>query len=331
MIHLLAAQRCCEKIIRTHSSHDVLELVITKQRQKQRDVRRLDHLDFHKIAVKWKERESKERRAARPRVRAAHRATLHKITMGRSSSSSSGSDDESHKRKKRKREKSSSSHKHEKKHKHHKKDKKHHRKEESARPRTDVCYEPISEADYFLKATEFQQWLQQERRTFLDEITSDEARRLFKKFASKWNAGELPTRFYTGEVGGGAQPAASRTRHEWGFVSKLSDADQLQLDRAADSARAQTNLSSSKGAGSQGGPTNAAVKPRGPIGPVAGPMAGPAAGPAAGPSSTSVRGGGGNGGGGAGPSAAAPPGSRLAELQAKEQERMANFRKQMGL
>ena len=142
--------------------------------------------------------------------------------MGRSSSSS---DEEEHKSKRRKHEKSSSS-KHDKK-RHKKEKKREHSRKESERS-ADVCFEPISESDYFLKTAEFQHWLQEKRSTFLDEITSDEARRLFKKFSSKWNAGELDATYYTGVKAGAVQSAASRTRHQWGFVSKLNDADQLR-------------------------------------------------------------------------------------------------------
>ena len=187
-----------------------------------------------------------------------------------------------------------------------------------------MCVEPISEADYFLKTTEFQQWLHEEKRTFLDEITSEDARRNFKKFADAWNAGKLPSKYYSGDVGGvgkAAQPAASRTRHQWGFVSKLSDADQLQLDRAADQTKAQTYLTS-KGAGGSSSTSSAAAPSRGPIGPAR---------PSASTSSSAPVGGSMQPASAGSASAAAVPGSRLAELEAKEQERMANFRKQLGL
>ena len=80
--------------------------------------------------------------------------------------------------------------------------------------------QPIAEADYFLKTKEFQQWLSEARKTFLDEIPAEEARAnpspsasspkpdpnpkpnpnptlnqaraLFRKFVAKWNAKELP-------------------------------------------------------------------------------------------------------------------------------------------
>ena len=46
---------------------------------------------------------------------------------------------------------------------------------------------PISEDDYFAKSKEFQLWLHEARSTYLDEVSSEEARKLFKKFVAKWN------------------------------------------------------------------------------------------------------------------------------------------------
>ena len=251
-----------------------------------------------------------------------------------SSSSSDGEEERKSKKRKHKHKHEKDKHKHEKdkhekdKHKHHKREKKsHHRDKDDAAPplMANLCVEPISEADYFLKAAEFQKWLHEERRTFLDEISSDDARRSFKKFADAWNAGKLPEKYYSGEaagVGGAAQPAASRTRHQWGFVSKLSDADQLQLDRAADQTKAQTNLTSKApggggggGGASGGGSSSARSGPIGPARPSAS-TSGSAAGGSMQPASSA---------------SGVVPGSRLAELQAKESERTANWRKQLGL
>lgn len=137
----------------------------------------------------------------------------------------------------------------------------------------------------------------------------------------KWNGGSLAAKYYTGAV---SQDAASRTRHQWGFAAKLSDKDMLQLDRAKSSVDKDT------------GQANAATRSTGPMagprvsGPGAGPGVGarPSAGPVAGPSSGAS----GAGCSGRGPAtAAAPPGSRLAELQAKEQQRMEHFKRSLGL
>ena len=92
--------------------------------------------------------------------------------------------------------------------------------------------QPISEADYFLRTKEFQLWLQEARKTFLDEIPAEEARSLFKKFVAKWNAKELPPKYYVGLPGDASGGATRASRHQWGFAAKLTEQERFQLDRA---------------------------------------------------------------------------------------------------
>ena len=111
-------------------------------------------------------------------------------------SDSSSSDDE-RKRKHSKKDKKDKREKRDKKEK-----EKKHKKQKKDRPDGNgvevAIGDQISDADYFQKAPEFQLWLQEARSTFLDEISSDEARRLFRKFVDKWNAGQLPAKLYAG-------------------------------------------------------------------------------------------------------------------------------------
>ena len=151
----------------------------------------------------------------------------------------------------------------------------------------------------------------------MTELPSEEARRLFKRFVAKWNSGSLAAKFYAGIT---AQPAASRTRHQWGFADKLSDTDMLTLDRTKDSVDKQTQQSGKGQSALPAGPT--------PSHRVAGPMA-PSARPSAG-SSEAMQGNPRASGPQPGP-APALPGSRLAELQAKEQQRLDHFKRSLGL
>ena len=66
--------------------------------------------------------------------------------------------------------------------------------------------------------------------------------------SQKWNGGELPPKYY---AGGTAQPAASRTRHVWGFANRLSQARaQPSRLRAARDQRAPERIEPpSRGAG----------------------------------------------------------------------------------
>ncbi|WFD21692.1 RNA uridylyltransferase [Malassezia equina] len=71
-----------------------------------------------------------------------------------------------------------------------------HRKKHRARP-----YDAprLHMDDYYARAREFRAWLAT-REQFVDELTSDEARRAFRAFADAWNAGTLDATYYTGTV-----------------------------------------------------------------------------------------------------------------------------------
>jgi len=105
--------------------------------------------------------------------------------------------------------------------------------------------EPITaDEDYFRRTAEFQRWLQESRGQFLDELPSAEAHKLFAKFVSKWNDGELSAAIY--RLGADAADL-QRTRHRWAFSSQLSKDEQLQLESARDSIHAQTQRAAGQG------------------------------------------------------------------------------------
>ena len=192
---------------------------------------------------------------------------------------SESDDDDEERGRKRAREKSEKKHdKDKKKHKHESKhDKKDSKKDKHKRTEREPTSsprvsEPITETDYFVKAPEFSLWLTEARGSYIDELSSEEARRLFAKFVKKWNGGELSSKFYVGV------PAAQavRTRHQWGFAASLSESDQLTLDRTkdgVDSATQQQQPSRAPGGVSHGmgqssaRPSEAPATARGPIGP----------------------------------------------------------------
>ena len=204
-------------------------------------------------------------------------------------STDSDSEDSARKRKKHKDKDKKKSHKEKKSHKRDKDDGggKRHKKDKSEKSEATAeisVSNPISEDDYFAKSKEFQLWLHEARSTYLDEVSSEEARKLFKKFVAKWNTGALPPNVYAGG-GGSDNAAANRTRHTWAFAAKLSDADQMQLDRTVDGVSNETNRDKTSGGSSKAGamaPSSKPTAPRGPIGPSAGPS--PAAAAAAAPS-----------------------------------------------
>ena len=90
----------------------------------------------------------------------------------------------------------------------------------------------LSEDDYFVRNAELQHWLLESRGEYFDELSSAEARKRFKKFVAKWNGGELSSKYYAG-LKDAPSASATRTRHVWGFASKLSDAERFELDPTA--------------------------------------------------------------------------------------------------
>jgi hypothetical protein len=42
-----------------------------------------------------------------------------------------------------------------------------------------------------VKSSEFRQWLHEEKDKYFNELSSDRARRYFRKFVRAWNAGKL--------------------------------------------------------------------------------------------------------------------------------------------
>ena len=110
--------------------------------------------------------------------------------MGGSSSSESSSGDERRKKKKEHKKKEKKERKRE------KKEKKKRERKGGGAGAPPAGVEPCSEDDYFRRTAEFQRWLQESRGQFLQEMPSEESRRLFSKFASKWNGGELKPKYY---------------------------------------------------------------------------------------------------------------------------------------
>jgi len=82
-----------------------------------------------------------------------------------------------------------------------------------------------------LKSDEFRLWLREEKRKYLDELSSDRSRKYFRKFVKAWNGGKLSKSLYAGVD---SQPASSQTGYKWSFVSKTTKADQNALRAARD-------------------------------------------------------------------------------------------------
>lgn len=92
----------------------------------------------------------------------------------------------------------------------------------------------LTEEDYFKKTDEFHVWLKQEKHKRFEDLSSDKARKYFKKFIEAWNAGELSDMFYSNAIPEDAVAAAKKTAHKWSFVGKLSDKDKRELSTFTD-------------------------------------------------------------------------------------------------
>ncbi|PCH34419.1 hypothetical protein WOLCODRAFT_135705 [Wolfiporia cocos MD-104 SS10] len=115
---------------------------------------------------------------------------------------------------------------------------------------------PISESDYFLKSDEFRVWLKDEKGKYFDELSSDKARKYFRKFVKAWNRGKLRKSLYEGVD---APSASSHTAYRWSFASKASSTDSAVLQAARDEVGAATHnrpsASTSSSRGRTQGPT----------------------------------------------------------------------------
>ncbi|KAJ1989916.1 hypothetical protein H4R33_001914, partial [Dimargaris cristalligena] len=84
---------------------------------------------------------------------------------------------------------------------------------------------PIGPEDFYARNSEFRLWLLRKKSVYFDELDSKEARSYFKKFVTKWNAGELSGKYYSG-IKSSDLDSRAKTRYEWGFTKNM-DTDKL--------------------------------------------------------------------------------------------------------
>ncbi|SGY20197.1 BQ5605_C017g08521 [Microbotryum silenes-dioicae] len=86
----------------------------------------------------------------------------------------------------------------------------------------------LDESDFYLKSNELRLWLLEKKNKRFDTLRSEDARRYFRKFISKWNRGLLPAKFYQG-ISSASLPTTVSSSHSWSF----SKATQRELDDAS--------------------------------------------------------------------------------------------------
>ncbi|GAN02083.1 splicing arginine serine-rich 12 [Mucor ambiguus] len=97
----------------------------------------------------------------------------------------------------------------------------------------------IGEDDYFEKANEFRVWLKESKGKYLDEISSKEARRYFKKFVKRWNDYELDEKLYKG-LNSAQLESSDTTRYKWSFAKNLN---KMEMDTIRDNVDSMTSQS----------------------------------------------------------------------------------------
>ncbi|KAG0004236.1 hypothetical protein BGZ79_009902 [Entomortierella chlamydospora] len=98
----------------------------------------------------------------------------------------------------------------------------------------------ISEDDYFAKSVEFRLWLRQAKKKYFEDLSSDDARRYFKKFVRAWNDFDLDESYYKG-IRTSQMQSKDLTKYQWRFAKKIGKDDQNKVEAIRDSIDTMTN------------------------------------------------------------------------------------------
>jgi hypothetical protein len=101
----------------------------------------------------------------------------------------------------------------------------------------------LEEDDYYERAREFRAWLASTRRPKFGDMSGEEAREHFREFVSQWNSGGIPDEYYLGKIDMDASDG-SRTGFQWGFASRLPEAERMSLEAARDTVAVETDQAS---------------------------------------------------------------------------------------
>jgi hypothetical protein len=88
--------------------------------------------------------------------------------------------------------------------------------------------EVITKEDYYNKNCEFREWVRNVKGKYLDDMSTDKARKYFDQFVEQYNAGKLEAKYYKG-IGSAAIEPTQRTKYSWKFTAKLSEDERFQL------------------------------------------------------------------------------------------------------
>ncbi|KAI8328992.1 hypothetical protein BC941DRAFT_385149 [Chlamydoabsidia padenii] len=116
---------------------------------------------------------------------------------------------------------------------------------------------PITEDDYFEKASEYRIWLKEKKRKYFNELDAKDARYYFKKFVKAWNRYELEDKYYKG-INSAHVASSDTTSYKWSFAKNV-DTDELTYIK--DKVDSMTSRGSSNPGGSNSGGRRANVGP----------------------------------------------------------------------
>mgnify|MGYP001481727130 CR=1 FL=1 len=115
------------------------------------------------------------------------------------------------------------------------------------------------EADYFAYHSHLRLYMYRSGGIHFEDLTSEESREAFRKFASMYNAGRLEEAYYNcrGVPPEALEEIGGRTRHRWAFRTNKTEEESLRLVRAG--VKKQTEWSKESAAAATGGGAGAAA------------------------------------------------------------------------
>ena len=104
--------------------------------------------------------------------------------------------------------------------------------------RPDTQIDPVK--DYFTYHEHFWVYLYRNEGIAFNDLTSEQSRKAFERFASSYNAGNLEGEFYTSKLPAPVLEECKTTKHSWGFNTNMTDAEKKGLQTLQQNITKQT-------------------------------------------------------------------------------------------
>eukprot|EP00980_Cylindrotheca_fusiformis_P009903 scaffold2190_cov72-Cylindrotheca_fusiformis.AAC.7 len=109
----------------------------------------------------------------------------------------------------------------------------------------DTLIDPVD--DYFTLHEQYWVYLYREEGVAFNDLTSDEAREGFKRFAKEYNAGNLEAEYYSTKMPAPVLEESKTTKHSWSFNNNMTDTEKKGLQTLQEGIWKQTEYNSTKG------------------------------------------------------------------------------------